>query len=70
MRVFSKKAFLSAESSRPVRRVTKPHLDALDGVEVHASGYDNRFFACDYNVNGESFHLYPIYEEWTEERIV
>ena len=70
MRVFSKKAFCNTESSRPIRRTMKSHLDVLDGVEVRVSEYDSRFFECDYSMGGEDYHMYPIYEEWTEERIV
>lgn len=64
-RVFSSAAFRASKTGKSLIRQIGTHLDILDGLPAQTgpNGYGIIF----YEVDGESFELYPVMPEWCRE---
>ncbi|WP_026582139.1 hypothetical protein [Bacillus sp. J33] len=63
---FCKKAF-QKHADRNIKKILLSHIDALEGKEViFKEGYTVGEIPF-YEIDGESFYLYPVLKEWCTE---
>lgn len=60
--IFSRAAFEANAALTVKRLLPASHRNALDGLEVVFS--EDGLGSVDYEADGKSWHLYPVYRRW------
>lgn len=67
IKVFSSAAFLASDSGKRLKKALGGHVSLLDEKQVQDMG--DGFGIIEYEVDGESWELYPVLPEWCRKEV-